>query len=95
MRSGFLQTSVNRHVLECLGIVVDSPGERFSVQVSFEIILKYQVNFEKLRQGSGKDRQGMALKAKQKALKLNLRVTIGLLIRVTVGHPRVTICRSP
>ena len=40
-----LQTSVHRHVLECLDIVVDSPGERFSVQVSFEIILKYPENF--------------------------------------------------
>ena len=40
--SSSLWTSVNRHVLECLGIVVDSPGEGFSVQFSFEIILKYQ-----------------------------------------------------
>ena len=42
IRSSFLQTSVHRHVLECLGIVVDSPDERFPIQFSFEIVLKYQ-----------------------------------------------------
>ena len=54
----------------------------------------------KLRQGSGKDKQGMVIIRTLKALKLkpspraytkgHIRVTIGHL-RVTVGHPRVTI----
>ena len=51
----------------------------------------HKILFVKLRQGSGKDRQGMALKAK--GIKVSGgkgRVTMGHL-RITVGQPRVTI----
>ena len=89
------QLPYNTGVYSCLHLILGlgtPPRESINVQLEelYALVTPWQccVIFVKLRQGSGKEGQGMALRGRWK-LEEVCRVTMGHL-RVTLGHLRVT-----